>query len=152
MLRKAGLDARKTSVCLKAVNIVFLWQFRFQCCNLVNAYIYSQNEEDRNAEIWQRKAAIGLVSSGNGRLVAALSDSIANGIPRLARASLVTLCWMSSGLKSVDDRELRLAACSIVVPQLLECLKDNNNDLEEKILASLSLHSLTMGTGKCQFP
>lgn len=98
-------------------------------------------------ENWQGKAALALLTSGNKRLLSALSDSVANSIPSLARASLVTICWISSYLHTLGDRDLRVAACSILVPHLTQCLIDNSSNLEEKILASFSMHSLTNGTG-----
>ncbi|KAL0398155.1 UNVERIFIED_CONTAM: hypothetical protein Sradi_2158800 [Sesamum radiatum] len=59
------------------------------------------NEEDKTMEIWQRKTALALLTSGNRRLIAALSNSMAHGIPCLARASLATVCWISSALDSL---------------------------------------------------
>lgn len=79
----------------------------------------------------------------NTRLLMALSDSIQNSIPCLARASLVTVCWMSSAIQSKD---IQIKACSILAPKLMDCLNDNAA-FEDKILASLAFHSLTKGTG-----
>ncbi|KAH6756933.1 Pentatricopeptide repeat superfamily protein [Perilla frutescens var. hirtella] len=110
------------------------------------SYNSSMNEDEKMNENWQRKAALVLLTSGSRRLLSALSDSLANSIPSLARASLVTICWISSFLHSVGDRDLYVAACSILAPHLIECLIDSSNNLEEKILASFSLHSLTNGT------
>lgn len=76
----------------------------------------------------------------------ALSDSIANGIPSLARASLVTVSWMSSFLNTVGDDNLRSMACSILVPQLLESL-NYDKDVEERVLASYSLLCLAKSSG-----
>ncbi|PIN22714.1 hypothetical protein CDL12_04568 [Handroanthus impetiginosus] len=104
------------------------------------------HEEDKTRENWQRKAAVVLLTSGNRRLLTALSDSIANSIPCLARASLITVCWMSIELHSHGDKDLQLAACSILAPQLIECLNDKNANFAGKILASFSLYSLTKGT------
>ncbi|KAI3455988.1 hypothetical protein Pfo_012651 [Paulownia fortunei] len=116
LLRKAGLSENiENSLCGKDISI--------------DGHL-NLNEEDKTTENWQRKAAIVLLTSGNRRLLA---------------ASLMTVCWMSSGLHSLGDTDLQLAACSILVPQLIECLNDNTN-LEEKILASFSLYSLTKGT------
>ncbi|KAL1538439.1 putative E3 ubiquitin-protein ligase LIN [Salvia divinorum] len=103
-------------------------------------------EDEKMRENWQRKAALALLTSGKTRLLSALSESVANSIPSLARACLVTICWISSHLPSIGDRDLRLAACSIIAPRLMECLIDNSNNLEEKILASFSLYNLTNGT------
>ncbi|XP_042019284.1 putative E3 ubiquitin-protein ligase LIN [Salvia splendens] len=103
-------------------------------------------EDEKMRENWQRKAALALLTSGNTRLLSALSESVANSIPSLARACLVTICWISSHLPSLGERDLRLAACSIIAPRLMECLIDNSNNLEEKILASFSLYSLINGT------
>ncbi|KAF8412731.1 hypothetical protein HHK36_000700 [Tetracentron sinense] len=87
------------------------------------------------------KAATVLLTSGNKRFLTALSDSIANGIPCLARASLVTVAWMSNSLPSIEDSNLRSMACSILVPQLLETL-NYDRALEERVLASLALLNL----------
>ncbi|XP_059658092.1 putative E3 ubiquitin-protein ligase LIN-1 [Cornus florida] len=103
--------------------------------------IMQSNEEDNATENWQRKAAIVLVTSGSKRFLAALSDSISNGIPCLARASLVTVSWISSFLHSVGDENLQSMACSIFVPQLIESL-NYDKALEERVLASFSLLSL----------
>ncbi|GMI94134.1 hypothetical protein HRI_003082700 [Hibiscus trionum] len=51
-------------------------------------------EEEEATENRQRKAGIQLLDSGNKRVLAALSNSMAKGIPSLARASLVTIACM----------------------------------------------------------
>lgn len=99
------------------------------------------NEEDLATENWQRKAAVALLTSRNKKFLAALSDSTANGIPYLARASLVTIAWMSSFLSPIADENLQTTACSILMPQLIESLS-YDKALEERILASFSLFNL----------
>lgn len=100
-----------------------------------------ENDEEEATENWQKKAAIALFRSGNKRFLSALSDSIANGIPCLARASLVTVSWMSNFLCSMEDESFRWMACSILVPQLIELLS-YNRDVEERVIASYSLLNL----------
>jgi hypothetical protein len=78
--------------------------------------------------------------------LAALSDSIANGIPSLARASIITVTWMASFLHLVKDENLQIMACSILMPQLLESL-DYNKDIVERVLASYSMLSLLKSSG-----
>ncbi|GFQ05614.1 putative E3 ubiquitin-protein ligase lin [Phtheirospermum japonicum] len=81
LLRKAGLDETnvKNSLCGKDITID----------GRLNL-----SEDEKITEIWVSKTATVLLISGNKRLFLALSDSIANSIPCLARASLVTVCWM----------------------------------------------------------
>ncbi|KAF9589810.1 hypothetical protein IFM89_028745 [Coptis chinensis] len=104
------------------------------------------NEEEEATEDWIRKAATVLLMNGNKRLLTALSGSIENGIPCLARASLITVAWMSSSLHFIQDASLRSLACSILAPQLLETL-NYDRQLEERVLASLSLLSLLKNSG-----
>ncbi|KAK6264394.1 hypothetical protein SCA6_019828 [Theobroma cacao] len=99
------------------------------------------HEEEEAIVHWQRKAAIALLNSGNKRFLASLSNSMAKGIPSLARASLLTVAWMSSFLHSVRDKDFQSMACSILVPQLLES-SNYNQALEERVLASFSLQRL----------
>ncbi|KAL0442349.1 UNVERIFIED_CONTAM: hypothetical protein Slati_1957600 [Sesamum latifolium] len=113
--------------------------------NTGNTLYTHMNKEDKTMEIWQRKTALALLTSGNRRLIAALSNAMAHSIPCLARASLATVCWISSALDPLGDKDLCSAACSILAPQLIECLKDKTT-AEEKILASFSLHNLGKGT------
>ncbi|KAK8551370.1 hypothetical protein V6N13_119840 [Hibiscus sabdariffa] len=99
------------------------------------------HEEKEAIESWQRRAAIALLTSGNKRFLVALSNSMAKGIPCLARASLLTVAWMSTFLHSVRDKEFQSMACSILVPQLLES-SNYNRTVEEMVLASISLQKL----------
>ncbi|KAL8508212.1 hypothetical protein ACS0TY_018701 [Phlomoides rotata] len=107
---------------------------------------FNSNDEDKTSENWEKKTAIVLLKSGNRRLLSVLSDSIGNSIPCLARASLVTVCWVSSYLHSTGDTDLQLASCSILVPQLTDILTHETSNLRDKILASFSLHNLIKGT------
>ncbi|XP_027088474.1 putative E3 ubiquitin-protein ligase LIN [Coffea arabica] len=101
--------------------------------------------EDEEAENWRRRTAMILLKSGRRNLLVALSDSMANGIPRLARASLVTVTWISSFLHWSGERSLQPLACSILAPQLIEAL-NYENSMEERILASFSLLNLLKGS------
>ncbi|XP_042944493.1 putative E3 ubiquitin-protein ligase LIN [Carya illinoinensis] len=107
---------------------------------VIDGFMHS-NEEEEVKEDWQRKAATVLVRSGNKRLLAALSESIANGIPSLAQASIITVTWMTSFLHSVGDEDLQSMACSILMPRLLESM-DCRKDPKERVLASYSLLNL----------
>ncbi|KAG4906377.1 hypothetical protein JHK87_055094 [Glycine soja] len=105
-----------------------------------------KNEEDDEAESWRRTAANVLLKSGNKNLLSVLSDSAANGVPSLARASLVTISWMSSYLHLVDDRKLPPMALSILMPLLLKYL-NYDKDVEARVLASYSLLCLVKISG-----
>ncbi|XP_050233822.1 putative E3 ubiquitin-protein ligase LIN-2 [Mercurialis annua] len=64
---------------------------------------FNLNEEEKAIEEWQRKVAIMLLNSGSKKLVAALSNCIANGTPNLAQSCLFTVAWMNKVLHSVDQ-------------------------------------------------
>lgn len=91
-----------------------------------------------------------MLTSRNKKFLAALSDSTANGIPYLARASLVTIAWMSSFLHPIADENLQTTACSILMPRLIESL-NYDKALEERILASFSLFNLARCSGMINF-
>lgn len=105
-----------------------------------------QNEEEEATRNWQRKTARVLLNSGSKRLLAALVDTIANGIPCLGRASLVTVSWMSNFFCSIEDKGVRSVVCSELIPELIKLLK-YNNAIEERVLASLSLLKLANNSG-----
>jgi hypothetical protein len=114
----------------------FIWLFLFN-------WLYKEEEE---SESWEKKAAYVLFKSGNRKLLSALANSIANGIPCLARASLTTISWMCSYLHLVEDTNLTSMAFSILTPHLLQSL-NYDNDVEERVLASYSLLHLTKNSG-----
>ncbi|XP_016474567.1 putative E3 ubiquitin-protein ligase LIN [Nicotiana tabacum] len=107
---------------------------------ILNSYMHL-NEEEEATRNWQRKTARVLLNSGSKRLLAALVDTIANGIPCLGRASLVTVSWMSNFFCSIEDKGVRSVVCSELIPDLMKLLK-YNNVIEERVLASLSLLKL----------
>ncbi|KAI9126620.1 hypothetical protein K1719_002216 [Acacia pycnantha] len=104
--------------------------------------------EEEEEENWQERAAYAMWKSGNKKLVSALSESMANGIPCLARASLVTVSWMSNYLHLFEETELPTMACSILMPQLLQSL-NYDRDNEERVLASYSLLRLLKTSERC---
>ncbi|KAL2341501.1 hypothetical protein Fmac_009441 [Flemingia macrophylla] len=106
-----------------------------------------KNVEEEEAESWQKRAACVLFKSRNENILLALADSIANGIPCLARASLITISWMSSYLHVVDDRKLPPMVFLILRPQLLHSL-NYDKDVEERVLASYSLLYLVKNSGE----
>lgn len=102
--------------------------------------------EEGESESWLRKTAAMLLGNGRTRFLTALSSSMDNGIPILARASLVTLSWLSCYLNSMEDKGLKSTACSIFVPQMVRSTS-YNRALEERVLASFSLLNLVKGPG-----
>ncbi|KAF7801379.1 putative E3 ubiquitin-protein ligase LIN isoform X1 [Senna tora] len=105
------------------------------------------HNEEEEVESWQERAAYALFKSGNNKLLSALADSIANGLPCLARASLVTVSWMSTYIHLLHDTKLPTIALSILTPQLLESL-NYDRDNEERVLASYSLLCLLKSSGR----
>lgn len=102
--------------------------------------------EEEEAESWQKRKASVLFKNGNKNLLSALADTIANGIPCLARASLITISWMSSYLNLIEDTMLPPMAFSILRQQLLQSL-NYDKDVEERVLASYSLLYLVKYSG-----
>nr|XP_025695002.1 putative E3 ubiquitin-protein ligase LIN-1 isoform X1 [Arachis hypogaea] len=107
-----------------------------------------KDEEIEEGESWRKRVAIGLFKSGNKNLILALANCVANGIPCLARASLVTISWMSRYLHLVEDRKLQEMALSIFTPKLIISLSFDK-DAEERVLASYSLLCLVKNSAGC---
>ncbi|KAI7739869.1 hypothetical protein M8C21_030230, partial [Ambrosia artemisiifolia] len=104
------------------------------------------NNEDE-IDHWQRKAAMSLWKSGGKKLIGALGESIANGLPCLARASLVTVAWISKFVHTVGDGDvLHSNEFSTLIQHLIQCL-NRDNTIEERVLASFSLLSLSNNSG-----
>lgn len=106
-----------------------------------------RDDDDEETEtLWQTKTTAVLLQSGKMRFLDALSESIENGIPCLARASLVTISWMSQSVGEVKHLQPLLAG-SVLVPQLLVALGQDNT-MEERVLASFSLLNLLKCSGE----
>ncbi|XP_004486432.1 putative E3 ubiquitin-protein ligase LIN isoform X2 [Cicer arietinum] len=106
-----------------------------------------KNKEEEESESWQKRVACVLFKSGNRKLLSALANSVANGIPCLARASLTTISWITSYLHLIQDTtNLPPIAFSILTPILLQSL-NYDYDVEERVLASYSLLHLTKNSG-----
>ncbi|KAK9133958.1 hypothetical protein Scep_013486 [Stephania cephalantha] len=103
------------------------------------------SEEDNATKEWQRKVTTALLLSGSNRLLTALSESLVKGLPCLARVSLITIAWMSSSMKFIEDASLHSLARSILALPLLETL-NYDRQVEERVLASLSLRNLVQNT------
>lgn len=99
---------------------------------------------------WQLKASTVFFNHGHKSLLSALSTSMTNGIPRLAKASLVTVSWMSRYLFVIRDEKLCSMAPSILVPSLIKYL-NYDKDVEDRVLASYTLLNLIKYTGKSSF-
>lgn len=125
LLKRAGLDGERADL--------------FNSKEIIADEIARLEEEEKATEDWLRSLAIILLGSGNKRLLVALSNCIADGIPSLARSCLVTVAWMSNSLSSLRNAiTLSSLACSIFAPRLLVSL-NYDRALEERVLASLSL-------------
>ncbi|XP_023520024.1 putative E3 ubiquitin-protein ligase LIN-2 isoform X1 [Cucurbita pepo subsp. pepo] len=104
--------------------------------DLVQSY-----EEEEDLVNWQLKASTVFFNHGHKSLLSALSTSMTNGIPRLAKASLVTVSWMSRYLFVIRDEKLCSMAPSILVPSLIKYL-NYDKDVEDRVLASYTLLNL----------
>jgi hypothetical protein len=93
-------------------------------------------------EDWQRKVAVVLLNSGSKSFLAALSNSIANGIPNLVQSSLFTVAWMSRILLPVTNEN----SISKFQPQLLE-LPHYDKALIERVSPSFSPQHLIKSSG-----
>ncbi|KAK1439394.1 hypothetical protein QVD17_05212 [Tagetes erecta] len=103
----------------------------------------NMNKDDDEIEHWQIKAAMSLWMSGGKKLIRALGESIANGIPCLARASLVTVAWISKYVHTVGDGDvLQSIEFSSLIQHLIQLL-NHDYTIEERVLASFSLLSLS---------
>ncbi|KAE9597325.1 hypothetical protein Lalb_Chr16g0385351 [Lupinus albus] len=105
-----------------------------------------KNKEEDEGESWRKRVASVLFKNGNKTLLRALANCVANGIPSLAKASLVTISWLSSYLHLVEDRKLPPLVFSIFIPQLLKSL-NYNVDIKVRVLASYSLLCLVKNSG-----
>ncbi|MED6109345.1 hypothetical protein PIB30_032565 [Stylosanthes scabra] len=105
-----------------------------------------KNKEEEEIERWQEKAACVLLKCGNKKLVSALGECMENGTPSVARASLITISWMSSYLHLVEDKRLPPMAFSILTPHLIQSL-NHDKHVEERVLASYSLLCLIKNSG-----
>lgn len=85
--------------------------------------------------------------SGGEKLIGALGEAITNGIPCLARASLVTVAWMSKFVNTAGDGGiLQSVEFSTLIRRLIESL-NRDNTIEERVLASFALHALSKSSG-----
>ncbi|KAJ6688537.1 hypothetical protein OIU74_017111 [Salix koriyanagi] len=100
------------------------------------------NEEEDAMEDWQRKLAVVLLNSGSQSFLAALSNSIANGIPNLVQSSLFTVAWMSRILLPVTNEN----SLSRSQPQLLE-LPHYDKAVIERVNPSFSPQQLIRSSG-----
>ncbi|WCJ28468.1 hypothetical protein M5689_010166 [Euphorbia peplus] len=99
---------------------------------------YSSNEEEKATRDWQQKAAIVLLNTGRERLLAAISNSIANGIPNLVQSCVFTVSWMNRILFSTEKE----TSCPLPHPTLLDRRPESLNfgkTLDARILPSGSL-------------
>lgn len=109
-----------------------------------------QYEEEEDVVNWQLKAANVLFNHGHKSLLSALSTSMTSCIPSLAKASLITVSWMSRYLFVIKDEKLCLMAPSILVLPLIKYL-NRDKDVEDQVLASYSLLNLSKYTGESCF-
>ncbi|XP_019422880.1 PREDICTED: putative E3 ubiquitin-protein ligase LIN isoform X2 [Lupinus angustifolius] len=105
-----------------------------------------KNKEEDEDESWRKRTANVLLKNGNKTLLRALANCVANGIPSLAKASLVTISWLSSYLHLVEDRKLPPLVLSIFMPQLVKSL-NYDEDIKARVLASYSLLCLVKNSG-----
>lgn len=123
------------------------------CRSLSNYYMMSkllniQDDEEQANKEWLRSLSSLLLGNGKRSFLETISKCIGSGNVDLVRACLTTVAWLSSTLGSPSDAEFQLsAAFSALISQLLESL-ERSQQLEHKILASMSLFNFSKISGQ----
>ncbi|RRT46266.1 hypothetical protein B296_00050187 [Ensete ventricosum] len=116
---------------------------------LFNTINYHDDEDEaKQKEKWLKDVTLVLIGNGKKSFMETLSRCLVSGIQGLVRTSLVTAAWMSHALALLSaSHQIPLAVFSDFIPQLKERLEEDDQ-IEHRILASMSLLNLSKVSGE----
>ncbi|KAL3505402.1 hypothetical protein ACH5RR_035243 [Cinchona calisaya] len=103
-------------------------------------------EEDRAARSWEKRVAFVLFNHEKGTIFRALEEGLKSNSLEIAKSCLVMATWLIHMLYSFPDTGIRDVAQKCLLDQFINVLQSSKN-LEEKILATLSLRSFITKPG-----
>lgn len=102
-------------------------------------------EEDPDAVSWSNKIAKKIMLSGTP-VFEALKKGLKSNVSEVTRNSLITVAWLGYELSAVQRNHLRPIARDIILPEIVTFMQPGI-ELEERVLASLSIYNYTAGSG-----
>ncbi|BFI30157.1 hypothetical protein MPTK2_3g09570 [Marchantia polymorpha subsp. ruderalis] len=102
---------------------------------------HSLDEEEKAADDWDKRMAVAVLGSGRP-LIEALGTVLPSKSSKMARLCVVTAAWLTCALRSMPESGLQVYARNCFLPSLVAILQPGR-DVEEKVLACLSLYNLT---------
>lgn len=112
---------------------------------LNNNFNVLQDEEEKAADDWDKRMAVAVLGSGRP-LIEALGTVLPSKSSKMARLCVVTAAWLTCALRSMPESGLQVYARNCFLPSLVAILQPGR-DVEEKVLACLSLYNLTDDSG-----
>ncbi|KAH9320860.1 hypothetical protein KI387_015499 [Taxus chinensis] len=109
---------------------------------------HGMQEEDTDAVCWSNKIAKKIMLSGTP-VFEALKKGLKSNVSEIARDCLITVAWLGYELSTMQRNRLRPIARDIILPEIVTFMQPGI-ELEERVLASLSLYNYTAGSGMQQ--
>lgn len=105
-----------------------------------------QEEDEKAAGTWERRAASVLSNHEKGSIFKALEECLKSNSVEIAKSSLVVVTWLTYMGSLLPDTGMRDVARKSLLGDFINILQSSKN-LEEKILASLALKTFISDPG-----
>lgn len=110
-----------------------------------------QEEDEKAADTWERRAASVLCNHEKGSIFKALKECLKSNSVEIAKSSLVVATWLTYMVSLLPDTGMRDVARKSLLDYFINILQSSKN-LEEKILASLALKTFISDPGMTTKP
>eukprot|EP01018_Ginkgo_biloba_P036434 Gb_40746 [translate_table: standard] len=117
-------------------------------CKLVTGDMGSLNQslqEEDDTGSWSTKIAKTVMISGRP-VFETLKRGLQSKVSEVARNCLIAVAWLGCELTAIHRNRLRHVACDIILPEIIGFMQPGR-EIEERVLASLSLYNYTAGPG-----
>lgn len=129
-------------------NLAFHSQPSFLQLKQTTLFYRFQEDEAKQKEKWLKDVTLVLIGNGRKSFMKTLSRCLVSGIQGLVRTCLVTAAWMSHALVLLSaSHQIPSAVFSDFIPQLKQRLEEDDQ-IEHRILASISLLNLSKVSGE----
>ncbi|OAY79454.1 putative E3 ubiquitin-protein ligase LIN-1, partial [Ananas comosus] len=102
--------------------------------------------QDSETSTWSARAARGIIKIGTS-VFTALAKGMQSKIKNVSHDCLVCASWLGNEMATAGPNDLRYSACEILLGDISRFLHPGS-DLDERILACLSVYNYTSGKGK----